>query len=151
MSPLIVGHRGASGTHPENTKASIQAAAEMGSAWVEIDVQPTKDEVLVVNHDHTIERCSNGHGRIDAHTLEELRQLDFGGWFDEKFANERILTLNEMLKLAEEQKLGINIEIKLDTQEPKMVVAKIVEALRDTQLDKEKILLSSFNLSLIHI
>ncbi len=119
MSPLIVGHRGAAGTHPENTKASIEAAANMGTTWVEVDVQPTKDNVLVVNHDHTVDRCSNGHGRVDAHTLEELRQLDFGGWFDSKFTNERILTLDEMLQLVSEQNLSINIEIKIDTANTK--------------------------------
>ncbi|MCL9781269.1 glycerophosphoryl diester phosphodiesterase [Vibrio sp. S4M6] len=145
MSPLIVGHRGASGTHPENTKASILAAAEMGSTWVEIDVQPTKDGVLVVNHDHTVDRCSDGAGRVDAHTLDELRQLDFGGWFGTEFSNERILTLDEMLELCEQHDLGINIEVKVDTHDTQSVVEKVVDALAKTSLDKDKILLSSFN------
>ncbi len=73
---LTVGHRGVAGTHPENTKASINQAISLGLKWIEIDVQPTKDDVLVVCHDHTLERCSNGKGRIDEHTLAELEALD---------------------------------------------------------------------------
>ncbi|MCV5942927.1 glycerophosphodiester phosphodiesterase family protein, partial [Escherichia coli] len=79
-----------------------QAAIDLGLKWVEVDVQPTKDNVLVVCHDHTLNRCSNGKGRVDAHTLKELRQLDFGGWFSEDFAGETIMTLEELLSLATE-------------------------------------------------
>ena len=77
----IIGHRGVAGHHPENTKVSIEAAAKLGLEWVEVDVQPTKDNILVICHDHTIDRCSNGSGRIDEQTLAELRQFDFGAKF----------------------------------------------------------------------
>lgn len=68
MPSIIVGHRGVAGTYPENTRVSVQAAINLGLSWVEVDVQPTKDNVLVVCHDHTIDRCSNGKGRIDEYT-----------------------------------------------------------------------------------
>ena len=71
----IIGHRGVAGHYPENTKISIQAAAELGLEWVEVDVQPTKDNILVICHDHTIDRCSNGSGRIDEQTLQNFVNL----------------------------------------------------------------------------
>lgn len=97
MPSIIVGHRGVAGTYPENTRVSVQAAINLGLSWVEVDVQPTKDNVLVVCHDHTIDRCSNGKGRIDEYTLAELKQLDFGAWFDPRFTGESIMTLEELL------------------------------------------------------
>ncbi|MCQ4504445.1 glycerophosphoryl diester phosphodiesterase, partial [Vibrio parahaemolyticus] len=77
--------------------------------WEEEDVQPTKDNVLVVCHYHTLSLCSNGKGRVDAHTFEELRQLDFGVWFSDDFAGETIMTLEELLSLATERGLNLNI------------------------------------------
>lgn len=100
MKTLLIGHRGVAGKYPENTKVSVQAAIDMGLTWVEVDVQPTKDNVLVVCHDHTVNRCSNGKGRIDQMTLAELKALDFGRWFSNEFANESIMTLTELLELA---------------------------------------------------
>ncbi|MFA0621332.1 glycerophosphodiester phosphodiesterase family protein, partial [Vibrio sp. 10N.222.49.A4] len=102
MSSIIVGHRGVAGTHPENTKASIEQAAKLGLKWIEVDIQPTQDDQLVVCHDHTLERCSDGKGRVDEHTLAELRQLDFGSWKSEQFVGEKILTLKELLALVEQ-------------------------------------------------
>ncbi len=67
----IVGHRGIAGHYPENTRVSIEAAIELGLNWIEVDIQPSKDDVLVVCHDHTVDRCSNGEGRVDALTLSE--------------------------------------------------------------------------------
>ncbi|MBE4575392.1 glycerophosphoryl diester phosphodiesterase [Vibrio navarrensis] len=145
MPPMIVGHRGVAGSYPENTRASVQAAIDLGLSWVEIDVQPTKDGVLVVCHDHTIDRCSNGKGRIDEHTLEELQDLDFGGWFDPKFNDEPIMTLESLLKMAAEYDLGLNIEVKVDRHELSSIVRDLKELLDDSPLTTDKILLSSFS------
>ncbi|KGK11273.1 glycerophosphoryl diester phosphodiesterase [Vibrio navarrensis] len=145
MPPMIVGHRGVAGSYPENTRASVQAAIDLGLSWVEIDVQPTKDGVLVVCHDHTIDRCSNGKGCIDEHTLEELQDLDFGGWFDPKFNDEPIMTLESLLKMAAEYDLGLNIEVKVDRHELSSIVRDLKELLDDSPLTTDKILLSSFS------
>lgn len=145
MPPMIVGHRGVAGSYPENTRASVQAAIDLGLSWVEIDVQPTKDGVLVVCHDHTIDRCSNGKGRVDEHTLEELQDLDFGGWFDPKFNDEPIMTLESLLKMAAEYDLGLNIEVKVDHHELSGIVRNLKELLDDSPLTTDKILLSSFS------
>lgn len=145
MTPIIVGHRGVAGIYPENTRASIQAAIDMGLSWVEIDIQPTKDNVLVVCHDHTINRCSNGKGRVDDYTLQALREFDFGSWFHPKFSGESIMTLRELLDLAAANQLGLNIEVKVDNHDVAQVAAQLKTELDHCHLAKEKILLSSFN------
>lgn len=149
MPSIIVGHRGVAGTYPENTRVSVQAAINLGLSWVEVDVQPTKDNVLVVCHDHTIDRCSNGKGRIDEYTLAELKQLDFGAWFDPRFAGETIMTLEELLVLAAEHDLGLNIEVKVDKHDVASVVQQLKAQLDQSPLVADKILLSSFSHDII--
>ncbi|UUM31692.1 glycerophosphodiester phosphodiesterase family protein [Vibrio japonicus] len=142
---IIVGHRGIAGQFPENTKASIMAAIELGLEWVEVDIQPTKDNHLVVCHDHTIDRCSNGVGRIDSFTLNELREFDFGGWFSAKFQGETIMTLEELLMLAQKHQLKLNLEIKLDKQNVHDVCETLKQNLSTLNIESESILLSSFS------
>lgn len=145
MRPIIVGHRGVSGHYPENTKVSIEAAISMGLEWIEVDVQPTKDRQLVICHDHTVDRCSNGEGRVDQHTLEELKQLDFGSWFSSDFAGEEILTLSELFTIVKASSIKLNLEIKLDTDCAEEVVTSVAQLLSEHQIDDESIILSSFN------
>lgn len=110
--PTIVGHRGAARHAPENTLVSIREAARQGAPWVEIDVHLNRDKVPVLIHDHTLDRTTDGTGRVADKTLAELKALDAGSWFDAKFAGERIPTLEECLNLCLELGLLINIEIK---------------------------------------
>ena len=145
MTTLLIGHRGVAGKFPENTKVSVQAAIDLGLNWVEVDVQPTKDNVLVVCHDHTVNRCSNGKGRVDQMTLSELKALDFGRWFSDEFANESIMTLSELLELAAENDLNLNIEVKVDHHSANDVAQMVAQTLLDGPLPKESILLSSFS------
>ncbi|NOJ19550.1 glycerophosphodiester phosphodiesterase family protein [Vibrio jasicida] len=145
MTTLLIGHRGVAGKFPENTKVSVQAAIDLGLSWVEVDVQPTKDNVLVVCHDHTVNRCSNGKGRVDQMTLSELKALDFGRWFGDEFANESIMTLSELLELAAENDLNLNIEVKVDHHSANDVAQMAAKTLLDGPLPKERILLSSFS------
>lgn len=145
MTTLLIGHRGVAGKFPENTKVSVQAAIDLGLNWVEVDVQPTKDNVLVVCHDHTVNRCSNGKGRVDQMTLSELKTLDFGRWFSDEFANESIMTLSELLELAAGNDLSLNIEVKVDHHSANDVAQMVVQTLLDGPLPKERILLSSFS------
>ncbi|MEF1288853.1 glycerophosphodiester phosphodiesterase family protein [Vibrio sp. M260118] len=145
MRPIIVGHRGVSGHYPENTKVSIEAAISMGLEWIEVDVQPTKDRQLVICHDHTVDRCSNGEGRVDQHTLEALKTLDFGSWFSSDFAREEILTLGELFAIVKASNIKLNLEIKLDTDCAQEVVTSVAQLLNEYQIDDESIILSSFN------
>ncbi|MFB9134045.1 glycerophosphodiester phosphodiesterase family protein [Vibrio olivae] len=149
MKQVIVGHRGVAGHCPENTKVSVQNAIDMGLKWVEVDVQPTKDEILVVCHDHTIDRCSNGQGRVDDYTLEQLQQLDFGSWFDATFKGEPIMTLASLLELAHQHQLSLNIEVKIDRQNVAHVAQNLKTQLDNAQLPPSSILLSSFSHGII--
>src|SRR5512136_2058667 len=108
---LRVGHRGARGHAPENTLASFDLAVEMGVNVVETDVHLSKDGEVVLIHDHTVDRTTNGHGFVKDLTLAELKQLDAGAWFDPRFAGEGVLTLGELLAWAH-NRVGVAIEIK---------------------------------------
>lgn len=96
----IVGHRGSSADRPENTLASYRRGIEARATAVEIDVRTTKDGFLVSLHDADLSRTSNGKGMVGDQTLAELKQLDFGGWFDVKFKDERLPTVPEILALC---------------------------------------------------
>ncbi|NVD06742.1 glycerophosphoryl diester phosphodiesterase [Vibrio sp. JPW-9-11-11] len=142
---IIVGHRGFAGHYPENTRASILAAAKLGLEWVEVDIQPTQDHQLVVCHDHTINRCSNGRGRIDEMTLDELKQHDFGAWFSSRFAGEKILCLNELLTLAKLHNIKLNLEIKIDRHNPHHVCTLLAHILTQAEYPAQQLMLSSFS------
>ncbi|NOH79642.1 glycerophosphoryl diester phosphodiesterase [Vibrio sp. RE86] len=146
---LVVGHRGVAGRFPENTLVSIAEAAKLGLEWVEVDVQPTLDEELVICHDHTVNRCSNGKGRVDEQTLETLKHLDFGSWFSEDFAHQSILTLDELLAFAEKAKLKVNLEVKIDRHDAERVCQILKRYLDKSSFPSDHILLSSFNHQII--
>jgi glycerophosphoryl diester phosphodiesterase len=93
----VSAHRGAVKFAPENTLAAIDKAIELGADIVEMDIRETKDGVLVIHHDSTLGRTNDGSGSVSSKTLEELKRLDAGSWFDENFAGERIPTLKEAL------------------------------------------------------
>ena len=94
---LAVAHRGASGYAPENTRAAFDRAVALGSDAIETDVQLTADGQLVLFHDATVDRTSDGQGPVADHTLAELRRLDLGGWFAPEFAGQRAMTPAELL------------------------------------------------------
>lgn len=137
-------HRGLSASYPENTLIAFQEAAKLDCWGVEFDVHLTKDNQLVVIHDESIKRTSNGTGFVKDLTLAELKTYDFGSWFDSKFANQQIPTLAEVLEIFKDTQHHINIEIKSDIFEYpgiEMLVANEIEAF---QL-KNRVIVSSFN------
>src|SRR5512140_3219428 len=93
----VTAHRGFSGENPENTLASFRAAIAAGADMVELDVHLTRDNELVVIHDDTLERTTDGKGNVADKTLAELKALDAGFKFNPQFAGERIPTLAEGL------------------------------------------------------
>ncbi len=101
----VIGHRGARSIAPENTLESIRAAKKCGADYVEVDVRLSKDGYLVVIHDEAVDRTTNGTGRVEVMTLEEIKLLDAG-------MGERVPTLTEAVALVEELDLGIVIEMK---------------------------------------
>ena len=109
--PRVIGHRGAAGTAPENTLASIAKANELGASWIEFDVKLTQDGHAILFHDDRLERTTDGQGRVAATTLAEIRRLDAGGWFASSFRGEPVPTFEEALVLCAELGLGIIVEI----------------------------------------
>jgi glycerophosphoryl diester phosphodiesterase len=109
--PLISAHRGCSAFAPENTVASLDGAWRAGATVAEIDVRLTRDGHVVLMHDLTLDRTTNGSGYVKDRTLAELKQLDAGGWFGPAFAGERIPTLAEVLDWCR-GRLGLLIELK---------------------------------------
>ncbi len=145
--PRVIGHRGAAGHAPENTLASLRRAAELGARWVEFDVALTRDGEPVLLHDETVDRTTDGKGRLAALSLGELQQLDAGSWHSKDSAGERVPTLMETLTLLQSLGLGANIEIKPTAgreAETGAVVAKRIAAAWPVSLPPP--LLSSFKI-----
>src|SRR5699024_8402340 len=111
MNPLIMAHRGASGNAPENTMAAFQLAVDEGADGIELDVHLSKDGEIVVIHDDTLNRTTNGTGNVHEKDLAELKTYDAGSWFDPKFSEERIPLLQEVIDILPES-VFLNIEIK---------------------------------------
>ena len=110
--PRICAHRGFNTVAPENSMAAFGAAVALGAEEIEFDIWSTKDKVLVSCHDDTLDRVSNGSGKIYEHTYEELLKLDFGVEHGEKFKNLRIPTFEEILqKFAGRVIMNIHVKI----------------------------------------
>lgn len=109
----VIAHRGFSGVAPENTLAAFQKAIDAGADMFELDVLLSRDGHVVVIHDDTVDRTTDGEGPVAAKSLAELKALDAGSWFDPAFAGERIPTLEEALELAQGRIL-VNVEIKTE-------------------------------------
>ncbi|NIA12852.1 MAG: glycerophosphodiester phosphodiesterase [Nitrospiraceae bacterium] len=95
----LCAHRGAMNTHPENTLAAFREAGRLGAHMIEFDVYLTKDSHLVVIHDATVDRTTDGVGRVSEMALAEIKALDAGGWKSAQFAGERVPTLTEALRV----------------------------------------------------
>lgn len=144
--PLNWAHRGASGHAPQNTLAAFRLAAEMGADGIELDVHLSADGEVVVIHDDTVDATTNGHGRVSAMTLAELKALDAGSWFDPRFAGERIPTLQEVFD-AVGHRLLINVEIKVEAgYHPPAQEAETVRLIEDNDM-VERVIVSSFSIA----
>ena len=144
--PLLIGHRGYPARFPENTLASFEGAMQAGCDMVELDVTLTRDRKVVVIHDDTIERTTNGMGAVRAHTFEEIKRLDAGSWFDPRFATERIPELVEVMQLTAGRCM-VNIEIKgsaFEAAYPTDAIEHQVVQLVKTSGAMKRVIVSSF-------
>ena len=107
----ICAHRGASDTHPENTIAAFREAIRLGAQMIEFDVALTKDGKLVLMHDRTIDRTTDGSGRVEEWLLADLKKLDAGSWKNNRFEGERIPTLSEALNMMPDN-IWLNAHLK---------------------------------------
>ncbi|MDP2952502.1 MAG: glycerophosphodiester phosphodiesterase family protein, partial [Chloroflexota bacterium] len=128
---------------PENTLASFQKAREMGADGVELDVMLCADGEVVVSHDYTVERTTDGQGRIADLPLATLKALDAGVWFSPLFAGERMPTLREVLAWAG-QDMVLNIELKRTSLGTDGLEQKVISLVREHNME-HRVILSSFN------
>jgi glycerophosphoryl diester phosphodiesterase len=126
--PEIIAHRGYSARAPENTLAALQLALERGAPALEFDIRATRDGVPVVFHDETLERTTNGTGRVVDTVFRELNQLDAGSWFSSDFENERVPALAEVLQATWNKVNRLYIELKPGGLTPRQV-REVVEQL----------------------
>ena len=109
---LVIAHRGASGHAPENTLAAFKRAIALGAAFIETDLQLSRDSRFVAIHDDTVNRTTNGQGKVHDLSLADLRRLDAGSWFGSEFAGERIPTLEEILEFSKKYDVVFYLELK---------------------------------------
>jgi len=143
MKPYIIAHRGASGIAPENTMASLKKAIEQKADGVELDVHLTKDNIPVVIHDETLNRTTDGSGYVKDYTFKELNKYDAGSHFDERFSNQKIPSLREVLELSSELKI-INIELKNNKIYYNGLEEKVLSLIKDYEIE-DRVIISSFN------
>ncbi|MBM6615929.1 glycerophosphodiester phosphodiesterase [Desemzia sp. RIT804] len=152
---LIIGHRGASGYAPEHTIEAYRLAEEMGADYVEIDLQQTKDGELVAMHDETVDRTTNSQGLVNSYTLAELKLLDAGSWFNEKFPEKAAgsyegLTVPTLREVFEE--FGASVNYYIETKSPDNydnMEQKLMDLLNEFHLlenpSSGKVILQSFS------
>lgn len=132
---VVTAHRGASYVAPENTMSAMVAAVDAGAEFAELDVGLSRDGEVVLMHDRTLDRTTNGIGNLNDFTLEELKGLEAGSWFSDQFAGEPIPTLREVIRFAR-GKLKLNIEIKNSQDEP-TIASAVVEIIRSENFVEE--------------
>lgn len=155
---VTIGHRGASGYAPEHTIPSYDKSInEMGSDFLEIDLQMTKDGHLIAMHDETVDRTTNGTGRVDQYTLAQLKKLDAGSWFNKthpeyknpKYVGQKVLTLDEIF-----QRYGTRTNYYIETKSPEVypgMEEKLLQTMHKYGLDKKnqltngKVVIQSFS------
>ncbi|MEV7025930.1 glycerophosphodiester phosphodiesterase family protein [Kitasatospora sp. NPDC093558] len=125
----VFAHRGGSSAAPENTLVSDEVARRAGAQWVENDVQPSKDGVPYVLHDDTVDRTTNGTGRIRDLTAAQLDALDAGSWFAPAYAGTRLPTL--AAQLEDLRTRGGNLLLEIKGPHTRDEVARIVKEVRD--------------------
>jgi glycerophosphoryl diester phosphodiesterase len=150
-TPIIIGHRGACALAPENTISSFKLAVEHGADFIELDAKLSLDGEVMVIHDQTVDRTTDGTGRVNQLTCTQLQVLDAGRKFDKKFEGEKIPTLDEVFKAVGKQ-IYVNVELTNYASKNDDLVKKVVGVIKSNQMEK-RVLFSSFlprNLKLAH-
>jgi glycerophosphoryl diester phosphodiesterase len=143
--PKVIGHRGCAQRAPENTLAGFRKAAALGCRFVELDARLTLEGEVVVIHDGTLERTTDGAGPVGATSLADLRARDAGSHFDPSYRGERIPTLNEALVLLRELGLGVDVELKTDAGRERALAEAVARAIERTWPRELPLLATSFS------
>ena len=139
----IIAHRGASAYAPENTLVAFKKAIDLGATMLELDVHQTNDSHLVVIHDETVDRTTNGEGNIKDLSLAQIKLLDAGSWFSPEYAGEKIPTLGEVFDITPDS-ISLLIELKEGSIEYPGIEERVVQMIhkRDAQ---HRVILKSFD------
>ncbi len=136
-------HRGASAVAPENTLPAFTKAVDMGAHGIELDVVISKDEEIVVMHDMSLDRTTDGSGAVKNHTLPEIKQLDAGYWFGEEYSGTEVPTLQEVIDILPDD-VHINIDIKNDSIFSGKLETGVVKIIAHNDL-YHRVMVSSFD------
>jgi glycerophosphoryl diester phosphodiesterase len=136
----VMAHRGASGSCPENTMAAIKQAIADGAHWVEIDMQRTADDCVVVVHDRDLMRIGKTPLVITQTPYTQIAGIDVGSWFHPRFSDQRIPTLEAVLKYCMD-KIKVNIELKYYTWDP-LLAARVIEIVNNLKIEKQVVIMS---------
>jgi glycerophosphoryl diester phosphodiesterase len=142
--PTIFAHRGSSAYAPENTLVAFKLAVAQHADGIELDAKLTADGQVVVMHDDTVDRTTNGTGQVNLLTLAELQRLNAGSKFPPKFSSEKIPSLEEVFETFG-RKIFINVELKNYSSPTDELPEKVAALIKKYKLE-ESVLLSSFNL-----
>jgi glycerophosphoryl diester phosphodiesterase len=123
----VIAHRGLSSGLPENTLAAFRRSVEIGVDVIELDLRSTADGEVVVLHDETVDRTTNGTGDVTGMTLAEVESLDAGGYVHPRFSSERIPTYREVLELLQDSGVGLLLDIKSSRALNKERVIRLTE------------------------
>ena len=143
QAPYIFAHRGASAHAPENTLAAFTLAAQQAAPAIEFDVKLTADRQVIIHHDMTLERTTDGRGPLASQPLAALRELDAGGWFGPQFKGEKIPLLAEVFE-ALGRKILMNVELTNYSTPADGLVDAVAEVVRRQKME-EWIMFSSFS------
>ncbi len=141
----VIAHRGASGHAPENTLAAFREAARRGACWVEFDAALLADGELIIHHDATLDRCTDGSGRVRLQTFPDVTRLDAGAWFGAEFVGERLPTLETALDEIARLGLSANLEIKINEGEGEESALAVVNRLKSRSDLDGRLLVTSFD------
>ncbi|MCB8995113.1 MAG: T9SS type A sorting domain-containing protein [Bacteroidales bacterium] len=146
QKPAVIAHRGGSSLAPENTLAAFSNAVSLNADYFELDVQLSSDDSLMILHDATVDRTTNGTGALAAMSYEQLRLLDAGSWFGPQFAGEKLPTLRESLQVAKSSgNTGVVVEIKSAEE---TLAPKVVALIQEMGMES-RVIVSGFRLSQI--
>lgn len=143
---MVIGHRGAAGNAPENTLASIREALRQDADAIEVDLHQSLDGVVVAIHDDTVDRTTDGKGKVANHTLAQLKKLDAGAWFDIDYAGQRIPTLAEVLD-ATPPEATLILELKQGSDVYPGIETRVFNTLRSA--GRTNVILKSFSIEVL--
>ena len=143
---MVIGHRGAAGDAPENTVASIREALRQDADAIEVDLHQSLDGVVVAIHDDTVDRTTDGEGKVANLTVAQLKELDAGAWFDIEYPGQRIPTLDEVLA-ATPPETTLILELKRGSDVYPGIEARVIDTLRSA--GRTNVILKSFSVEVL--